>query len=135
MVTFVLFSIWSARQAATRGSQISDHNYYSKGLRYNSTRVEERAAASRGWQLETIIDGRILRFILSDNEDKPISQANGELTLYLNKENQVIRLQLTEAQPGSYWLKLPDAINGSLQARIEFEQQDARISRQLLVNL
>lgn len=132
---FVLFSLWSARQAATRGSQISDLNYYSKGLKYNNTRVEERAAASRGWQLETAINEHSLHFRLSDNKGLPISQANGELTLFLSEEQRVLRLQTSEAQPGLYLLKLPREISGSLQARIEFEQLGARVSRQLLVNL
>ncbi len=135
LFSFLAFSIWSARQASTRGSQISDHNYYSKGLKYNNTRVEERAAASRGWQLETQIRNRILHFKLSDAKGLPISQAKGELTLFLSKESRVLRLQPTEPQPGRYQLKLPEEVRGSLQARIEFEQQNARISRQLMVNL
>lgn len=135
LCSFLLFSIWSARQAASRGSQISDLNYYSKGLKYNNTRVEERAAASRGWQLETVIKEKTLVFKLSDRTGQPISQATGELTLFLSEENQVIRLQPTETQAGVYRLMLPVQISGSLQARIEFEQQGARVSRQLLVNL
>lgn len=135
LCAFLLFSLWSARQAATRGSQISDHNYYSKGLKYNNTRVEQRAAASRGWQLETAIKDRSIVFKLSDKQGQPITQATGELTLFLSQEKQVLRLQPAESQPGLYLLMLPAEISGSLQARIEFEQQDARISRQLLVNL
>jgi nitrogen fixation protein FixH len=135
LISFLLFSAWSARQAATRGSRISDPNYYSKGLKYNNTQVEERAAASRGWQLETEIKENRLHFKLTDNQGKPISQASGELTIFLGEENRVMRLQATEAQPGLYLLQLPGAINGSLQGRIEFEQQGARVSRQLLVNL
>ncbi len=135
LLSFLVFSVWSARQASTRGSQVSDLNYYSKGLKYNNTRIEERAAASRGWQLETEIQNRILNFRLSDATGQPIRQAIGELTLFLKKENRVLHLQPTESQPGIYQLKLPDAISGSLQARIEFEQQGARINRQLLVNL
>ena len=135
LFSFLAFSVWSARQASTRGSQISDYNYYSKGLKYNNTRVEERAAASRGWQLETKIQNRSLNFKLSDAKNQPIRQAIGELTLFLNKENRVLRLQPVELQPGLYQLKLPDDVSGSLQARIEFEQKNARISRQLLVNL
>ncbi len=132
---FLLFSIWSARQAATYGSRVSDPDYYSKGLKYNNTRVEERAAASRGWHLETEIKDKSLYFNLSDAEGQPIHRATGELTLFLSEKNRVMRLQPTEVEPGRYQIKLPDDIRGSLQARIEFEQQGARISRQLLVNL
>lgn len=132
---FLLFSIWSARQAATYGSRVSDPDYYSKGLKYNNTRVEERAAASQGWRLETLIDQNRLRFKLFDLDGQPISQAVGELTLYLNQQNLVQRLVPVESHPGIYQLDLPDKIHGSFQARIEFELQGARISRQLLVNL
>ncbi len=135
LCAFLLFSIWSARQAATRGSQISDLNYYSKGLKYNNTRVEERAAASRGWRLETAINEKTLVFKLSDSAGQPIAQATGELTLFLSEKKRVIRLQPTETESGVYRLILPEQISGSLQARIEFEQQGARVSRQLLVNL
>jgi len=135
LFSFLAFSGWSARQASTRGSQISDHNYYSKGLKYNNTRVEERAAASRGWQLKTEIDNRSLNFKLTDAEDSPIRKATGELTLFLSQESRVLRLHPTEIQPGLYQLNLPDEISGSLQARIDFEQAGARVSRQLLVNL
>ena len=135
LISFLIFSVWSARQAATRGSRISDTEYYSKGLKYTNTKVEERAATSRGWNLETNIVNKNLHFILSDKEGNAISQANGELTLYLGKEKKVLRLKAIESQPGLYWIDLPDEINGSLQARIEFELQGSRINRQLLVNL
>ncbi|WP_020676359.1 FixH family protein [Geopsychrobacter electrodiphilus] len=133
--SFLLFSAWSARQAATRGSQISDINYYSKGLKYNNTRIEERAAASRGWKLTTEINNNNLRFSLSDKDGHSISHASGELTLFLSQEDRVVHLQTTEPEPGLYLLKLPDEIKGNLQARIVFEQQGVRISRQLLVNI
>jgi len=134
ILAFLIFSIWSARQAAIRGSQVSDHNYYSKGLKYNNTRVEERAAASRGWQLETVIKGKTLQFRLGNDSGAAIRQATGELTLYLSAEHQVLQLPTTETESGLYLVKLPEGITGNLQARIEFEQQGARVSRQLLVN-
>lgn len=133
--SFLLFSGWSARQAATRGSQIADPDYYSKGLKYNGTRVEERAAASQGWQLTTSIRGHLLSFELSDNAGAFIPLATGQLTLYLSEQKEVLRLPTEETQPGHYQLNLPVEITGSAQARIEFELQGARISRQLLVNL
>jgi nitrogen fixation protein FixH len=97
--------------------------------------VEERAGASRGWQLTTEIDENTLSFQLSDTNGNPIVHASGELTLFFSAENRVMRIQPTESKPGTYVLNLPAEIKGSLQARIEFEQKDARISRQLLVNL
>ncbi|MCF6180253.1 MAG: FixH family protein [Geopsychrobacter sp.] len=133
--SFLLFSLWSARQATTKGPEISDPDYYSKGLKYNNTRIEERAAASQGWQLDTIIDHQSLEFHLSDSTGKPVSKAVGLLTLYLSADNQVMRIAIQEQQPGLYRLQLPETLSGSLHARIEFEHSGARISRRLLVNL
>lgn len=132
---FVLFLAWSARQAATHGSRVSDPEYYSKGLKYNHTRVEERAAASRGWQLETRIVGHKLEFSLHAASGKPLSRANGELTLFLPEQKKVLHLPAVENAPGRYQLELPAEAKGSLQAHVEFELQGARIYRQLLVNI
>ncbi len=133
--SFLAFSLWSAFQASKRGSQISDPNYYSKGLKYNNTRIEERAAVSRGWRLETQINGLQLHFELFDRTNLPISQASGELTVYLANQQKIILLHTNETGAGVYSIDLPTEISGSLQARIDFLAQGARISRQLLVNL
>ena len=133
--SFLLFSTWSARQAANNGSRISDPAYYSKGLKYTNTQVEKQAAASQGWQLATQVEENQLRFSLSDAQQNPIGQASGNLTLYLSAEKQLLHLLTREAQPGEYLVDLPSDLHGSHQARIEFVRAGARISRQLLVNL
>jgi len=135
ILAFLFFSLWSARQAATKGAAISDPDYYSKGLKYNSTRIEEQAAASQGWQLETKIEQKIISFHLSDPAGRAISKAQGRLTLYLGTDNEVIDLSAAEERAGVYLVRLPETIHGSLHAQIDFERQGARISRRLLVNL
>ena len=40
---FLVFLVWSAFQAAGLGSKVTDADYYSKGLKYNTTMVEKRA--------------------------------------------------------------------------------------------
>jgi nitrogen fixation protein FixH len=132
--SFVLFSAWSAHQASTRGSQISDPAYYSKGLKYNHTQIEIQAAASRGWQLETTIEKKILNFRLFDSQQQPIAGANGVLTLYPGEQQAVLHLRTTEIQPGRYQVKLLGTNKNSVQARIEFELQGILLSRQLLLN-
>ena len=132
---FIIFLIWSARQAATRGSRISDPEYYSKGLKYNNTELEIRTASTRGWQLQTALNGHQLSFQLHDGKGQPISKAKGELIVFLAQSKRILNLPTMENQPGSYRLDLPADIMGSLQAHIEFEKQGARISRQLLLNL
>ncbi len=135
LVSFLIFSVWSAQRAATRGSRISDPEYYSKGLKYNNTRVEERAAASQGWTLETVIEQKTLHFKLFDRKNLAIEHAAGKLTLFLGEQKRILRLPLKETRPGRYVVSLPAGTSGSLQAQVEFEKQGALINRQLLVNL
>lgn len=132
---FVLFSVWAARQAATRGSKISDAAYYSKGLKYTNTQVEKQAAASQGWTLDTRVEQHRMIFRLHDRDGRPITTAQGELTIFLSANNKLLHLETREQSPGFYTIDLPNNFNGSHQARIDFVRQGARISRQLLVNI
>jgi len=63
--SFLCFSIWSAMRAADLGPQVTDADYYSKGLRYSSTMLEKRAATVLGWKVSTRLIGRSLEFRLS----------------------------------------------------------------------
>jgi len=132
---FILFSIWAARQAAKNGSRIADPAYYSKGLKYTNTQLEKQAAASQGWSLTTKIEQKTLRFALVDHLNQPITEAYGEMTLYLSERKELLHLNPQETAPGHYQVNLPQDLHGSLQARIEFVREGARISRQLLVSL
>jgi nitrogen fixation protein FixH len=131
---FVIFSIWSARQAATRGTEISDPLYYSKGLKYNLSQAEEQNATGEGWHLETTFADKMLRFHLSDLKGDPIRKAAGSVTLYLNNPDQELNLPTKEEQPGIYLTRVPETIHGSLSATVEFSRQGARLNRRLLVN-
>lgn len=133
--SFLLFSVWSARQAVQHSSRVSDPAYYSKGLKYTSTQVEKQAAASQGWSLNTEVVAGQLRFSLLDRKQNPIHGADGTLTLYLSATQNLLHLELSESLPGQYLVNLPRDLHGSHQARIDFERRGARISRQLLVNL
>lgn len=132
---FLLFSFWSARQAAQHGSRIADPDYYSKGLKYTSTQLEKQAAASQGWQLTTAVVQNLITFELADRLEQPILNAVGELTFYLSDSQKLLHLTPQEVAPGRYQAKLPADLRGSLQARISFVREGARLSRQLLVNL
>lgn len=132
---FLLFLLWSAFQAAGLGSKVADSDYYSKGLKYNSTQVEKRAAEVLGWKIETRIDGRTLEFHLMDNEGGTVDRALGTLYLAIPGAAENIHLSLQEAASGYYRVTLADNINGAIQARLELERDGARLNRQLLLNL
>lgn len=129
---FILFLIWSARQAATGGTDVTDRDYYSKGLKYNSTLVEKRAASVIGWKLETHLDDRLLILALTDKNNNPITGAIGQL-IFNNKNFG--SLPLSEQKPGHYSIELPQNYSGELPVRVDFEKQGARITRQLLLNI
>jgi len=132
---FLIFSTWAAFQAAGLGSKVTDTDYYSKGLKYNTSQVEKRAAEVLGWNLETRLDGRDLQFRLTDHEGEDVQQAVGSLYLAIPGTAENIHLPLQEIASGHYRVSLDDNINGTIQARLELEREGARLNRQLLLNL
>ena len=122
-------------RAIDAGPEVTDADYYSKGLKYSSTVLEKRAAAVLGWQVETQLSGRTLEFRLSDKEGLPVEAANGDIFLYLAGSTSSKQLPLQETEPGVYIFNLTAGMTGEMNARLEFEHNGARINRRLLLNL
>lgn len=132
---FLIFLIWSAFQATGLGSKVTDADYYSKGLKYNTTMVEKQAAEVLGWSIEARLEGRTLEFHLKDDNGGEVDQAVGTLSLAIPGKAENIHLPVQEVTSGYYRVHLGDKINGTIQARLELERQGARLNRQLLLNL
>lgn len=132
---FLLFSVWSAFQASGLGSKVADVDYYRKGLAYNTSQEEKRAAEVLGWNLETRLSGRYLELRLTDRAGSAISQANGTLYLAIPGAADNLDLPVREVAPGSYRVMLRDSLTGTIQAHLELARQGARLNRQLLLNL
>lgn len=132
---FLFFLAWSAFQATGLGSKVTDTDYYSKGLKYNTTQVEKRAAEVLGWNFEARLDGHILEFRLTDSKGDGIKRATGTLYLAIPDAAENISLPLNEVASGHYRVILGDKFNGTIQARLELEREGARLNRQLLLNL
>ena len=132
---FLAFLAWSAYQASGLGSKVTDTDYYSKGLKYNSTMVENRAAECLGWHLETRLEGRTIEFRLTGQDGIQVDRAVGTLYLAIPDSAENIRLPLHEVGSGYYQVNLGDEISGSIQARLEVEREGASLNRQLLLNL
>ncbi len=132
---FLLFAGWSAYRASIHGSQITDRDYYSKGLRYNTTLVEKRAASVLGWKLETELQAGRLQIRLVDGKGQLVTGANGQLSFYRQDDGSVPVLALAETAPGTYLIQLPNHLRGEVSVRIDFEREGARINRQLLLNI
>jgi nitrogen fixation protein FixH len=135
IASFLCFLTWSAMRAADSGPQVTDADYYSKGLRYTSTILEKKAAAALGWKVSTQLTGRILEFQLSDKQGQPVKAAKGFISLYLPKVSSSIQFPLQEVAAGVYRFNLTASMTGEMTARLEFERKGARLNRQLLLNL
>jgi len=135
LCAFLCFSSWSAMQAAGLGSSVTDSDYYGKGLKYNATLVEKRAATVLGWQLSSTLSGRSLVLRLTDRSGGVVDKATGSLYLAVPGAAENIRLPLHEAIAGSYGVELDPALSGAIQARLELERDGARLHRLLLLNL
>lgn len=132
LCSFLVFSSWAAYQAATRVSAVSDRDYYSKGLKYNSTLLEKKAATVLGWELHsTLIDGILIQY-LTDQSGEPVSGAKGLLKLQYREAQ--LSVPLEEVDAGVYRAPLPQ-LSGEHLIRAEFERDGARILRRLLLTI
>jgi len=135
IISFLCFLGWSAMRAADSGPEVTDADYYSKGLRYTSTILEKKAAVTLGWSVSTKLEGRTLSFFLSDKNGEPVMAANGTISFYLPATSERVQFPLLEAEVGDYQLNLTEGMKGEISARIEFEREGTRLNRQLLLNL
>lgn len=133
--SFILFLVWSGFQASTQGTQVTDRDYYSKGLKYNSTQVEKRAADALGWTLSpSLVEGDLL-IELRDGKGEPVTAASGLLHLYSRPGIDLLKIPLREVEAGRYRARLPQELTGEVTLRLEFERAGARINRQLLITI
>jgi nitrogen fixation protein FixH len=132
LCSFLAFSSWAAYQAVTRVSEVSDRDYYSKGLKYNSTILEKNAAAVLGWEVHSkLIDGALIQH-LTNRDGEPVSGAKGLLKLQHHEALLIVPLE--EIQAGVYRAQLPQ-LTGEHLIRAEFERDGARILRRLLLTI
>lgn len=126
--SFLLFSAWSAYQAATGVSAVSDRDYYGQGLRYGESLAERRAAEDLGWHLAATLAGDTLALRLRDGAGRPVSGCMGEATLPDGP------LPLREEAPGLYTARLATPLPGEVAARIELRRDGSTLSRRLLLS-
>ncbi len=128
---FLLLTAWSVQQAVTRSSAVIDADYYSHGLRYHNSLLEQKAAEGLGWHLTAeVADGR-LRLRLSAG-DAPVTGGAGEVRL---GAGQGAAFLLQEEAPGIYAASLPPDAAGPMALRVHILRDGARIDRALLLNL
>jgi len=134
-VSFLCLTAWSIYRANKGTSAVTDREYYSHGLRYNESLIERKAAEALGWRVKSTIEGHTLAFFLENREGEPVRKASGALELFIKKKSSRIRLPLAHTDPGVYQVNIPEDISGEITAKLEFEKNGARLSKQLLLNL
>jgi nitrogen fixation protein FixH len=132
---FLVFSAWTFYRAGRESSAVVDSDYYSHGLRFDQTLLEQNAAAALGWQLHAELAGRQLRLALADQQLRPVTAAHGTLTVRNGLRGAAWHLALSEERDGSYRCQLPDALRGEQTAQVTFTRDGATIVRQLLLAL
>ena len=131
---FIGVTGWSIYRAGTQVSGVTDANYYSHGLKYNNTRVEQQAAESLGWSLNTTLEERRLQVRLQDRDGKAVAGASGDVTLYQVRSGNPTILSLVELSPGLYTTRLPSELRGEITARLHMVRDGAQLSRSLMFN-
>ena len=132
---FLTLSAWSFHRAARGASAVTDPDYYSHGLRYDQTMLEQKTAAALGWDAMVRLQGRQVFIELRDRTHRAVTQAQGTLVLSDPGQRHPRKVTLNETGSGSYQAELPDDLRGEHTAEITFLRDGARLSRRLLLSL
>jgi len=125
---------WSVYRSVIGVSAVTDRHYYSHGLRYNDTLIEQRAAESLGWQVTVNLQNGSFTTEWRDKDGQPIE--GGEAKLVLSAKNRShITLQMQGGASGRYDTSLPPELRGEVQAQLTLNHDGAILRRPLLLNL
>ena len=130
---FLVLTAWSIYRAGHGTSAITDHDYYSHGLRYNKTMLERKAAESLGWTTAIELTGSGIVISLKDKMGQPVAGAEGQLILFSTNQEPAVTVLLTEATAGYYAARLPAGRRGELSAEISFDRDGVRLNKRLLL--
>lgn len=138
-VAFLGVTGWSIQQARVKLSPVTDRDYYRHGLRYNQTKVEERAAISSGWAMRSELAGRRLTIAMANGQQQPVTGCTGQLVIYdggtAKRTSRRIALTVSESPAGSYRIDLPADLGGTLTGDLSLHRDGAVFNRRLLINL
>lgn len=137
VLCFVIFSWWSLERAASGVSAVSDPNYYSHGLKYNSTNIEIQTAQALSWTVTPTVKGRELTVAVADAMQVGVSGAKGAITVQPESTGQGILppLSLMESGQGLYTVTIPANLPLTFSANLSLSKGQATVQRRLLVNL
>lgn len=134
-IAFLVLTAWSIYLAARGASAVTDTDYYSHGLRYNQTMLEQKTAASLGWEVTAALQGRVLTIQLHDRERQIVAGALGTLTVLGPGKQSAREFPFHEIESGIYRVEFSADIRGEQSAEIAFSRDGARLSKRLLLAL
>lgn len=132
----VFFAVtgWSVYRSVIGVSAVTDRHYYSHGLRYNDSLVEQKAAESFGWQVAVSLQNGSFTTEWRDKDGQPV--VGGEIRLVLSaKDRSQIILRMQGGESGFYDATLPSELRGEVQALLTLNHDGATLRRPLLLNL
>lgn len=125
---------WSVYRSLIGVSAVTDRHYYSHGLRYNDSLVEQRAAESLDWQVTVELQNGRLTARWHDKNKQPV--AGGDASLVLSVRNHAdITVPMQGDESGRYGATLPTSLRGEVQALLTLNLGSATLRRPLLLNL
>lgn len=134
ILVFLGLTFWSVRQATQGVSGVTNDKYYSHGLRYNETQLEQEAAAAMGWSMETELVARRLDIRILDSSGGDVDNITCSLELFPGK-GAPIRQALPRQPGGRFTFDIPAQLQGQITIRLQANREGASLSRTLLVNL
>lgn len=137
VLAFAAFTWWSFSRAASGVSAVTDPDYYSHGLKYNATTLEQQAGEALGWTVSHQVAGRVLTMRVADDHQQGIAGCRGEITFppQGTAAPPLPSLEVTEIGGGIYQAEIPASLPRTLDASLTISKGQAMIQRRLLLAL
>lgn len=139
-LSFLAVTGWSIFRAATGASSVTDPDYYSHGLKYNSTSLEVKASQAQGWEITPRVDNDILTIKLTTKDKESIPNCSGKVIFLslagLKKQDSSAppSADFTETSPGTYAAGLPTNLQLPAYATVRLAKNKTAIHRKILIN-
>jgi nitrogen fixation protein FixH len=137
VLAFTAFTWWSFIRAAAGVSAVTDPDYYSHGLKYNSTTLEQQAGEALGWTVRQQVAGRRLTIRVEDSHQVGIPGCQGAITFpgEGTGASPLPPLAVTEIGAGLYQADIPATLPQTLMTTLTIGKGQAMVHRRLLLAL
>lgn len=134
-IGFTLLTAWSFQRAVDGVSRVTDRDYYSHGLRYDRSLLEQQRAESLGWQMTSSLTAGGVQLTLTNRDGGPVAGARATAAVFHPAGGEALDIPVRETAPGRYLLALPAESRGEITVDVAFSRDGASLGRRLLVAL